>query len=121
MPKILGIDLGTTNSSMAVVEGGEPRMLENKEGNRTTPSMVALAKSGERLAGLLAKRQAVTNPKNTLFSIKRLIGRKVTDAEVKRDRDWLPYETKEGANGGEEINTGDRLDLPHENFPIFSP
>src|SRR3989344_5486798 len=84
MPKILGIDLGTTNSAMAVVEGGEPRMLENKEGNRTTPSMVALAKSGERLAGLLAKRQAVTNPKNTLFSIKRLIGRKFTDAEENR-------------------------------------
>ena len=114
MPKILGIDLGTTNSAMAVVEGGEPRMLENKEGNRTTPSMVALAKSGERLAGLLAKRQAVTNPKNTLFSIKRLIGRKFTDAEVKRDRDWLPYETKEGANGGVEINMGDRWYRPEE-------
>ena len=79
MPKILGIDLGTTNSAMAVVEAGEPNVLENKEGNRTTPSMVALSKSGERLVGLLAKRQAVTNPKDTLFSIKRLVGRKFTD------------------------------------------
>jgi len=114
MSKILGIDLGTTNSAMAVIEGGEPRVLESKEGNRTTPSMVALAKSGERLAGLLAKRQAVTNPKNTLFSIKRLIGRKFTDIEVKRDREWLPYETKEGANGGVEIKMGDKWFRPEE-------
>ncbi|OHA08820.1 MAG: molecular chaperone DnaK [Candidatus Sungbacteria bacterium RIFCSPLOWO2_01_FULL_59_16] len=107
MSKILGIDLGTTNSAMAVVEGGEPRVLENKEGNRTTPSMVAISKSGERLVGLLAKRQAVTNPANTLFSIKRLIGRKFTDLEVKRDHEWLPYEIREAANGGVEIKMGD--------------
>jgi len=103
MAKILGIDLGTTNSAMAIIEGGEPKIIENKEGNRTTPSMVAISKSGDRLAGLLAKRQAVTNPKNTLYSIKRLIGRKFSDAEVKRDKELLPYELKEGANGGVEI------------------
>ncbi|MBI2055557.1 MAG: molecular chaperone DnaK, partial [Candidatus Sungbacteria bacterium] len=107
MTKILGIDLGTTNSASAVIEGGEPKVLENKEGNRTTPSIVAVSKSGERLVGLLAKRQAVTNPKNTLFSIKRLIGRKFTDPEVKRDKEWLPYELKEGANGGVEVKMGD--------------
>ena len=69
MSKILGIDLGTTNSATAIVEGGEPRIIENEEGNRTTPSIVAVAKSGERLIGLLAKRQAVTNPKNTVYSV----------------------------------------------------
>ena len=90
MPKILGIDLGTTNSAMATIEGGEPKIIENKEGARTTPSMVAVSKSGDRPVGLLAKRQAVTNPKNTLFSIKRLIGRKFSDAEVQRDKSWIP-------------------------------
>ncbi len=107
MSKILGIDLGTTNSAMAVIEGGEPKVLENKEGNRTTPSIVAISKSGERLVGLLAKRQAVTNHTNTLFSIKRLIGRKFSDPEVGRDKSWLPYEIKEGGNGGVEIKMGD--------------
>ena len=79
MSKILGIDLGTTNSAMAVVEGGEPRVLENEEGNRTTPSIVSINKSGERLTGVLAKRQGVVNPKNTIFSVKRLIGLKFDD------------------------------------------
>ncbi len=114
MPKILGIDLGTTNSAMAVIEGGEPKIVENKEGVRTTPSMVAISKSGDRLVGLLAKRQAVTNPKNTLFSIKRLIGRNFTDPQVQRDRSWLPYETKEAANGGVEIKMGDKWWRPEE-------
>ncbi len=91
MSKILGIDLGTTNSCMAVIEGGEPKVLENKEGNRTTPSVVAINKSGERLVGLLAKRQSVTNPTNTVFSVKRLIGRRFEDAEVKRDISLVPY------------------------------
>src|SRR3989338_5476754 len=86
MPKILGIDLGTTNSEMAIVEGGVPKILENSEGVRTTPSIIAVAKSGERLAGLLAKRQAVTNPHNTIYSVKRLIGRKFSDLEVQRDK-----------------------------------
>ncbi|KKU94021.1 MAG: Chaperone protein DnaK [Candidatus Jorgensenbacteria bacterium GW2011_GWA1_48_13] len=100
MSKILGIDLGTTNSAMAVVEGGEPRVLESSEGNRTTPSIVAISKSNERLVGLLAKRQAVVNPKNTIFSVKRLIGRKYSDKEVQEDKKWLSYELKGGEHGG---------------------
>lgn len=114
MPKMLGIDLGTTNSAMAVIEGGEPKIVENKEGNRTTPSMVALSKSGDRLAGLLAKRQAVTNPKNTLFSIKRLIGRTFSDTQVKRDKEWLAYEIHEAANGGVEVKMGEKWYRPEE-------
>ena len=107
MPKILGIDLGTTNSAMAIVEGGEPRILENEEGARTTPSMVAISKAGERVVGLLAKRQAVTNPENTIFSVKRLIGRKFTDQEVGRDLKWLPYKIQESQNKGVEMKMGD--------------
>src|SRR3989344_6053729 len=112
--KILGIDLGTTNSAMAVIEGGEPKIIENKEGNRTTPSMVAVSKSGERLTGLLAKRQAVTNPHNTLYSIKRLVGRKFTDAVIKRDKSLLPYEIKEASNGGVEAKMGEKWYRPEE-------
>ena len=85
MGKIIGIDLGTTNSAFAIVEGGKPKILENKEGNRTTPSMVAISKNGERLVGIPAKRQAVTNPEGTIFSIKRLIGRKYSDDAIKED------------------------------------
>jgi len=92
MSKILGIDLGTTNSAMAVMEGGQPKILENKEGSRTTPSVVAIGKTGERYVGTPAKRQAVTNPKNTLYSIKRLIGRKFEDNEVQTDIKLMPYE-----------------------------
>lgn len=99
MSKILGIDLGTTNSAMAVVEGGSPTIVENKEGARTTPSMVAISKTGERLVGLLAKRQAVTNPENTLFSIKRLIGRHFDDPEVQRDIKTLPYKIVKAGEG----------------------
>jgi molecular chaperone DnaK len=91
MSKVLGIDLGTTNSCVAVIEGGQPKVLENKEGNRTTPSIVAMSKTGERLVGQLAKRQAVTNPQNTLYSVKRLIGRRFEDAEVQRDLSLLPF------------------------------
>ena len=91
MSKVLGIDLGTTNSCVAVIEGGQPKVLENKEGNRTTPSIVAMSKAGERLVGQLAKRQAVTNPQNTLYSVKRLIGRRFEDAEVQRDLSLLPF------------------------------
>jgi molecular chaperone DnaK len=105
MSKILGIDLGTTNSAMAVVEGGSPNIVENKEGNRTTPSMVAISKNGERLVGLLAKRQAVTNPENTLFSIKRLIGRAFEDGEVQEDLKLMPYKIVK-ANGGVKIVMG---------------
>jgi len=114
MSKILGIDLGTTNSAMAIVEGGVPKILENAEGARTTPSIVAFSKSGERLVGLLAKRQAVTNPRNTIFSVKRLIGRKASDAEVKRDKTLLPYEIKESANGGVEVKINEKWFRPEE-------
>jgi molecular chaperone DnaK len=108
MAKIIGIDLGTTNSAVAYVGAdGEPAIIENSEGNRTTPSVTALSKANERLVGLVAKRQAITNPKNTIFSVKRLIGRKWTDPEVKRDREWLPYELRESENGGVEIKMGD--------------
>jgi len=127
MSKILGIDLGTTNSAMAIVEAGEPRIIENKEGNRTTPSIVAISKSGERLVGLLAKRQAVTNPKNTIFSSKRLIGRRFSDPEIQKDKKLLPFEireSKEGQSrladasrreaGGVEIKMGDKWYRPAE-------
>ena len=99
MSKILGIDLGTTNSAMAIVEGGSPSIVENKEGARTTPSMVAVSKTGERLAGLLAKRQAVTNSGNTLYSIKRLIGRHFNDEEVQGDIKTLPYKIVQAGEG----------------------
>jgi len=113
MSKILGIDLGTTNSAMAVVMGGKPEIVENKEGNRTTPSMVAISKANERLVGLLAKRQAVTNPGNTLFSIKRLIGRSFNDTEVQRDVKLMPYKI---VHAGEavKITMGDKDYTPQE-------
>lgn len=113
MPKILGIDLGTTNSCVAVVEGGAPKVLENKEGARTTPSIVAMSKTGEKLVGMLAKRQAVVNPKNTLSSIKRLIGRRWGDSEVERDRKLLPYEIVK-AGEGVKIKMGDKEYTPQE-------
>ncbi len=91
MGKILGIDLGTTNCAMAIMEGGKPKILENAEGNRTTPSIVAISKNGERLVGQTAKRQAVTNPENTVYAVKRLIGRKFDDAEVQQDLETVPY------------------------------
>jgi len=99
MSKILGIDLGTTNSCMAVIEGGKPKIIENKEGARTTPSIVAISKGGERLVGTPAKRQAVTNPSNTLFSIKRLIGRRWEDKEIQNDIKTMPYELVKRGDG----------------------
>ncbi len=114
MAKILGIDLGTTNSAASVMDGGEPKVLENSEGARTTPSIVALSKASERLVGVLAKRQAVVNPKNTIYSVKRLIGRKWEDAEVQRDKKWLPYEIRKSETGGVEIQMGDRWYKPEE-------
>jgi molecular chaperone DnaK len=113
MAKILGIDLGTTNSAMAVIEGGEPKIIENAEGNRTTPSMVAVSKSDERLVGLQAKRQAVTNPKNTIFSVKRLIGRRWADSEVQRDVKLFPFEMKQ-AGEGVKVVMGDKEYTPQE-------
>ncbi|MBI4132262.1 MAG: molecular chaperone DnaK [Candidatus Sungbacteria bacterium] len=114
MAKILGIDLGTTNSAMAIVEGGEPKVLENKEGARTTPSIVALSKSGDRLVGVLAKRQAVTNPKNTIFSVKRLIGRRWSDREVQTDQKLLSYEIRESSSGGVDVAMGEKAYRPEE-------
>ena len=114
MSKILGIDLGTTNSAMAVVENGEPKIIENKEGARTTPSIVAITKTAERVVGILAKRQSVTNPQNTIFSVKRLIGRKFSDAEVQKDRKNLPYEIKESTDGGVDVKMGDKWLNPAE-------
>ena len=91
MGKIIGIDLGTTNSCVAIMDGGKARVIENSEGDRTTPSIVAYTKDGEVLVGASAKRQAVTNPKNTFYAVKRLIGRKFTDAEVQKDIGLVPY------------------------------
>ena len=112
--KILGIDLGTTFSAMAVMEGGEPKIVENKEGNRTTPSVVALTKTNERLVGVLARRQQITNPQNTVFSIKRLIGRRFSDTQVQEDKKLLPYELRESKQGGIEIKIGDKWHQPAE-------
>jgi len=114
MGKILGIDLGTTYSEMAVFEGGQPRIVENKEGARTTPSVVAISKSGERLVGILAKRQAITNPSNTIFSAKRLIGRRFEDPVIQKDKELLSYEIKKSATGGVEIKMGDKWYKPEE-------
>jgi len=99
MSKVIGIDLGTTNSCVAVMEGKNAKVIENSEGMRTTPSMVAFTESGERLVGQSAKRQAVTNPENTFFAIKRLIGRRFTDPMVKKDMDLVPYKIIPGDNG----------------------
>jgi molecular chaperone DnaK len=114
MPKIIGIDLGTTNSVAAIVEAGVPRVIENREGSRLTPSVVAISKNGERLVGILAKRQAITNPQNTIFSIKRLIGRRFSDPEVQKAKQKLPYEIRESENGGVEVKMGDRWYRPEE-------
>ena len=99
MSKIIGIDLGTTNSAMAVMQAGKPEIIANSEGNRTTPSVVAVNKNGERLVGQIARRQQVTNPKNTIYEVKRLIGRNFNDSEVQRDLKLLGYEIKKGGNG----------------------
>ncbi len=112
MAKILGIDLGTTNSCMAVMEHGEANVIPNAEGNRTTPSIVAFTKTGERLVGQTAKRQAITNSKNTIFSVKRFMGRKFS--EVGRERDLIPFEVVEAKNGDAHIKAGDRTYSPPE-------
>jgi molecular chaperone DnaK len=114
MAKVIGIDLGTTNSVMAVMEGGEPTVLENSEGSRLTPSVVAITKSGERLVGQVAKRQAVTNPENTIFSIKRLMGRKFDDPEVQRTMKNVPYKITRAPNGDVRVVLGGREYSPPE-------
>ena len=114
MGKILGIDLGTTNSAAAIVQGGEPRVLENAEGARTTPSVVAVSKTGERLVGLIARRQAVTNPKNTVYQIKRFIGHSFDEALVQKDKASVPFEMRKSANGGIEVKLGEQWMRPEE-------
>jgi len=112
MGKTIGIDLGTTNSCMAVLEGGEPTVVENSEGGRTTPSVVAFTQSGERLVGTVAKRQAVTNPQNTVFSIKRFLGRK--EAEVREEESIVPYKVVAGPNGDARVEAGGKQYSPPE-------
>ena len=114
MGKILGIDLGTTNSAMAVIQGGEPRVLENAEGARTTPSVVATSKTGERLVGLLARRQAVTNPKNTVYQIKRFIGHTFDEPAAQKDKAVVPYEMRKATNGGIEVAMNGQWFRPEE-------
>jgi molecular chaperone DnaK len=114
MAKIIGIDLGTTFSAVAVMEVGSPKILENSEGARTTPSIVAISKTNERLVGLLAKRQAVTNPKNTVYGIKRFIGHKFSDPAVQKDKTAVPYEVKEASDGGVLVHMGDKDYRPEE-------
>ena len=107
MPRVIGIDLGTTNSAVAYMEGGEPTIIPNAEGGRITPSVVAFTKSGERLVGQLAKRQSITNPENTIYSIKRFMGRRFTDPEVQRSMKQVPYKVQQASNGGVEVGLGD--------------
>ena len=114
MAKVIGIDLGTTNSVVAVMEAGEPTVLDNSEGSRLTPSVVAVTKSGERLVGQVAKRQAVTNPENTIYSIKRLMGRKYDDPEVQRTLKSVPYKITRAANGDVRVSMGGREYSPPE-------
>src|SRR2546423_7320518 len=112
MAKTIGIDLGTTNSCMAVMEGSESKVIENAEGARTTPSVVAVTQAGEGLVGAVAKRQAVTNPENTVFSIKRFMGRK--EAEVKEEETIVPYRVVSGANGDARVFAGGKEFSPPE-------
>jgi molecular chaperone DnaK len=114
MAKSLGIDLGTSISKMAAVIAGEPKCLESREGSILIPSVVAISKSGERLVGILAKRQAITNPKNTIFAVKRFIGRRFDDPEVQKELKRLPYETRRRSDGGVEIKFGDKWVTPIE-------
>jgi len=114
MGKVIGIDLGTTNSCVAVMEGGEARVITNPEGGRTTPSIVAISDSGERLVGQIAKRQAITNPENTVFAVKRLIGRKYRSKEVQNDIKILPYKIEEASNGDVRINLRGKRNSPAE-------
>lgn len=114
MSKIIGIDLGTTNSAVAIMEGGQPKIIENDLGNRTTPSIVAVDKKGDRLVGLTAKRQSVANPKNTIFGVKRYIGHKFSDDVVQKHVDQLPYAISEGKDGGVSVTLGDKDYRPEE-------
>src|SRR4051794_18492283 len=114
MARTIGIDLGTTNSVMATIEGGEPTVIPNAEGERLTPSVVAVTPNGERLVGRFARRQAVTNPENTVSSIKRFMGRKFNDPSVQRDKELVPYQLRSAKNGDIEVKMGDRWYSPQE-------
>ena len=114
MGKIIGIDLGTTNSCVAIMEGGKPKVIENAEGARTTPSIVAYADDGEILCGASAKRQAVTNAKNTLYAVKRLIGRKFSEQVVQKDLGMVPYSIIEADNGDAWIDAAGKKMAPPE-------
>jgi len=114
MSKIIGIDLGTTNSAVAVIEGGAPKIIENAEGNRTTPSVVSIAKNKDRLVGLLAKRQAVTNPENTIYGIKRFMGHNFDDPEVQKDLKNASFKVQKSSNGGVEVQIGTKWMRPEE-------
>ncbi len=114
MSKIIGIDLGTTNSAVAVMEAGAPKIIENAEGARTTPSIVAVSKTGERLVGLLARRQAVTNPTNTVFGIKRFIGHNFDEDAVQKDKGTVPFEIAKSESGGVSVKIGDKNYKPEE-------
>lgn len=114
MAKIIGIDLGTTNSVVAIMEGGKPKVIPSAEGNNTTPSIVAINKSGERLAGQIAKRQAITNPTNTVFSVKRFVGRRFDEPEVQKTTSLVPYKLQAAADGSVQITMGDKQYSPQE-------
>src|SRR5476649_195792 len=114
MGKIIGIDLGTTNSCVAVLEGGEPKVIANEEGARTTPSIVAFSKTGERLVGQVARRQAITNPENTIFSVKRFMGRKFDDAEVQKALKFVPYKVAKASNGDVQVVLNNKAYSPPE-------
>jgi molecular chaperone DnaK len=114
MAKIIGIDLGTTNSAVAVIEGGQPKIIENIEGGRTTPSIVAVGKNGDRLVGLLAKRQAVTNPENTIYGIKRFMGHRFEDAEIQKAQKTNSFKIQAGTDGGVEVKIKDAWSRPEE-------
>lgn len=114
MSKIIGIDLGTTNSAVAIIEGGSPKIVENVEGNRTTPSVVATAKNGDRIVGLLAKRQAVTNPENTLSEMKRYMGHRFDDPGVQKDKTSAPFKIEAGEDGGVKVKMADKFYRPEE-------
>jgi molecular chaperone DnaK len=114
MAKIIGIDLGTTNSAVAIIEAGQPKIIENIEGNRTTPSVVAITKNGDKLVGQLAKRQSVTNPTNTIYGVKRYMGHSYSDKEVQNDLDKVAFKIDKDAQGGAQVKLGDKNYRPEE-------
>src|SRR3979409_1454374 len=119
MAKAIGIDLGTTNSCVAVMEGNKKKVIENSEGGRTTPSVVAFADSGEILVGQTAKRQSITNPENTIFAIKRLIGRRYDDPITRKDKELVPYHIVPGDNGDAWVEVRGRKDRQSQNSGLI--